>query len=138
MSIQKIEAFIAKHHILSLATCKNNIPYSSTMFYAYDQEHKAFIISSDANSRHTLEALHNPNVSGSVALETKEVGKIEGIQFIGEFETLTCKESIERYFKAYPYARLMAKHFYLIRLKWIKLTDNRLGFGTKLTWDASA
>ena len=135
-TLEKVETFLAKHHLLSLATASDNHPQSASLFYAYDPETVTLVVASDIKTEHIQNVLTNPNVSGTVALETDVIGKIEGIQF-----TATMKMAQEQegacYFKAFAYAKVMQPQLWLIRLERIKLTDNRLGFGKKLYWDRS-
>ncbi|MBQ1884084.1 MAG: pyridoxamine 5'-phosphate oxidase family protein, partial [Bacteroidales bacterium] len=77
----KITEFIGNHHVLVLATCADNQPYCCDCFYAYDAERNTFIIKTDAeNTRHMKEIAQNSNVAASIVLETKEVGKLQGLQ----------------------------------------------------------
>ena len=132
-TLEKIELFLSKHHQLSLATSVDNIPQSATLFYAYDNVAVLFIVASDTKTEHIQNVLRNDTVSGTVALETNEIGKIEGIQFRAKMQMITQKEG-SLYFKAFPFAKVMNPQLWLIRLEDLKLTDNRLGFGKKLYW----
>ena len=132
-TLEKIKVFLAKHHLLSLATSTDNVPQSASLFYAYDAEKVAFVVASDTKTEHIQNVLANENVSGTVALETDEVGKIEGIQFRAKMKIITHKEG-ELYFKQFPFAKVMNPQLWSIELEDIKLTDNRLGFGKKLYW----
>ncbi len=136
MPLVKIEEFICKHHILSLATCKDNLPQSSTLFFAYSGEDVAFIIASDKKTEHIRNILENDKVSGTIALETKVVGKIEGIQFKGAISAVKDKKDKKLYFHSFPYAIAMNPTLWKIKLTHIKLTDNKLGFATKLIWNS--
>jgi uncharacterized protein len=135
--LKPFEAFIAQHHILSLATCKDNLPQSATLFYVFDPLHVSFIVASDDKTEHIQNVLSNENVAGTIALETKSVGKIQGIQFQAKMVLSEDSADKKRYFKAYPYALAMKPTLWRIQLSTMKLTDNRLGFGTKLIWNAS-
>ncbi|MEN8147267.1 MAG: pyridoxamine 5'-phosphate oxidase family protein [Campylobacterota bacterium] len=132
-TVEKVELFLSKHHLLSLATSAGNVPQSASLFYAYDAEKVAFVVASDTKTEHIQNVLANDHVSGTVALETDEVGKIEGIQFRARMRMITHKEG-ELYFKAFPFAKVMNPQLWSIELEEIKLTDNRLGFGKKLYW----
>lgn len=79
-------------------------------------------------------AVNYPMVAGTVALETKTVGKIQGIQFAGEMIRADSPKQQELYFKAFPYARVMNPILWCIRMERCKMTDNRFGFGKKLIW----
>ncbi len=131
--LEKIEAFLAKHHLLSLATVADNAPQSASLFYAFDAENVGFIVASDMKTEHIRNVLVNDKISGTVALETDVVGKIEGIQFKGLMRAISQKEGA-LYFKRFPYARVMDPQLWQIELADVKLTDNRLGFGKKLYW----
>ena len=132
-TLEKIEVFLSKHHLLSLATSAANVPQSASLFYAYDAEKVAFVVASDTKTEHIQNVLRNDTVSGTVALETDEVGKIEGIQFRAKMQAITHKEGA-LYFKRFPFAKVMNPQLWSIELEDIKLTDNRLGFGKKLYW----
>ena len=132
-TLEKIELFLVKHHLLSLATSAGNVPQSASLFYAYDAHKVAFVVASDSKTEHIKNVLANDNVSGTVALETDEVGKIEGVQFRATMRMITHKEG-ELYFRAFPFAKVMNPQLWSIVLEDIKLTDNRLGFGKKFYW----
>ena len=130
VSIQK---FITKHHLLTLATCQHNQPYCATCFYAFDKHHISFVIATDEKTRHGREALENAHVSGTIALETKVIGKIQGIQFTGRYQKAN-EQEVKTYFKRFPYALAMNPSLWSIAIEYIKFTDNTLGFGTKLEY----
>jgi len=131
--------FIKKHHVLTMATCINNIPYCANCFYAFDKEYNRLIFTSSENTRHIEEGLQNSQVAGSIVLETNIVGKIKGLQFQGRItkpdgERLSSAEKL--YYKRFPYAKLMDSVLWEVELSFAKLTDNTLGFGTKLIWNS--
>lgn len=128
----KITAFILQHHLLTLATSGERV-WCCSMFYAYDPETISFIVASDETTEHMKNVAQNSYVSGTVALETKTVGKIQGIQYAGVMQS--CPESLKHlYFEAFPYARVMNPALWRIRLDEMKMTDNTLGFGKKIMW----
>lgn len=131
--IKKIEAFIVQHHLLMLATVGDRL-WCCSLFYAYDAENSLFVVASDPETEHMHNVAHDPCVAGTVALETSIVGKIQGIQFIGEMNRCGASAEKELYFRAFPYARVMNPTLWTIRLDEIKMTDNTLGFGKKITW----
>ena len=135
-NLQKIEAFIDEHHVLTLATAVENDVSACSLFYAYDMEHKSFIVASSEDTEHIENILKNPKVAGNIFLETKEIGKIQGLQFKGEFCKLGESRQKLLYFKKFPYAIALNPTLCEIKVHSFKLTDNRLGFGKKLTWQA--
>ncbi|MFO7880572.1 MAG: pyridoxamine 5'-phosphate oxidase family protein [Bacteroidota bacterium] len=134
---ERIIRFIKEHHVLTLATCRNDLPYCANCFYVWLEEEQAFVFTSDENTRHISDSVENSFVAASVVLETRHVGKVRGLQIQGHLEKAerelykTCRKA---YLKSYPYAILKKTDLWLLRVSFLKLTDNRLGFGTKLYW----
>ncbi len=133
-TLENMRAFIERHHLLTLATVHDNQPYGCSAFYAFDAEQVCFIVASEMQTRHIGNVLRNPNVAAVIALETRDVGKIQGIQVQGVMTQTTQKRDKQRYFKHFAYAKIMQPTLWRIRIDTMKLTDNRLGFGTKLMW----
>ena len=134
---QQIIDFINGHHLLTLATSNNNTPYCCNVFFLYDVANNQLIFSSDTKTKHAQDFIANPNVAGTIALETKEVDKIQGVQLLGAIQELKgekLKIAKEQYLKAFPHARLMKPHLWVMELNFIKMTHNKLGFGKKLVW----
>lgn len=135
---KKIIGFIKEHHVLTLATSVNNIPYCANCFYSYAEEDNLLIFTSDNETKHIQDVKQNEYVGGSIVLETKIVGKIQGIQFNGKMfepEGELKKKVSKKYMKKYPFAKLMKTQLWVIDIDFIKMTDNRLGFGKKLIWE---
>lgn len=136
MELEKIAAFIDQHHLLSLATIGERL-WCCSMFYAFDPEAVAFIVASDESTEHMRNIKDNGKVAGTVALETTTVGKIQGIQFAAHIRKADDEESRRLYFTRFPYARVMNPTLWIIALNEIKMTDNTLGFGKKISWKRS-
>ena len=135
---KRITEFIHEHHVLTLAVSNNNMPYCANCFYVFSDEDDMLIFTSDKETRHISDTKNNKNVAGSIVLETKQVGKIQGIQFNGEIIELEgdlLKKANRKYLKKYPYAILAKTNMWGVKLNYIKMTDNRLGFGKKLIWE---
>ncbi len=135
---KKIPEFIAEHHVLTLTTVANNQPYTANCFYVYDKERNSFLFTSDPKTRHGKEMLENNKVAANIVLETKAVGKIQGLQITGQVKALSGTEDKKaklKYLKHYPYAILKLETMWELNVNFFKLTDNRLGFGKKLIWE---
>ena len=134
---KRIISFFKKHHVLTIATSVENEPWCASCFYVYLEEENSLVFTTDADTRHGKEFLLNPSVAGTVVLETMILGKIRGIQFRGivsepsDNQHARAKSS---YLKRFPVAALMDTHLWIVRLTYIKMTDNRFGFGKKLIW----
>ena len=134
---KRIKEFINKHHVLTLATSQNNIPYSANCFYVYYEDENMLVFTTDYKTKHAQDALAQNKVAGSIVLETNVVGKIQGVQFQGKMYEPTdelLKKVKNRYLKRFPVAMLMKTNLWVIDLGFLKFTDNRLGFGKKLIW----
>jgi uncharacterized protein len=133
----RVIRFFRKHHVLTVATTMENEPWCANCFYVYLEEENSLVFTSDNDTRHGKEFIKNPVVAGSVVLETMIIGKIRGIQFQGIISEpvgdLLAKAK-SRYLKRFPVAALMDTRLWIVRLTFIKMTDNRLGFGKKLIW----
>ncbi|MDA3954630.1 MAG: pyridoxamine 5'-phosphate oxidase family protein [Bacteroidales bacterium] len=134
---KRILEFINKHHVLTLATSQNNIPYSANCFYVYFEDENMLVFTTDHKTKHAQDAVLNQKVAGSIVLETNIVGKIQGVQFQGKMyepNDELLKRVKARYLKRFPVAMLMKTNLWVIELGFLKFTDNRLGFGKKLIW----
>jgi len=131
MMDEKFHLFLKDHHVLNLTTCKDNQPYACSCFYAFDVQNASFVIASDSKTRHMQDALANPLVAGTVTLETKTVGLIQGMQFTGHLSEASRADK-KLYYATYPFALAMLPELWTVRIDYAKLTDNRLGFGKKL------
>ncbi|HSH52383.1 MAG TPA: pyridoxamine 5'-phosphate oxidase family protein [Bacteroidales bacterium] len=134
---QRIIKFIHKHHVLTLATSKKDIPYCANCFYVYDEEENILIFTSGYETKHIKDVLKQNIVAGSIVLETNVIGKIQGVQFQGKISEpkgdVLNKVKI-KYLKRFPVAMLMKTTLWVVELTFLKFTDNRLGFGKKLFW----
>jgi uncharacterized protein len=134
---ERIIRFFRKHHVLTIASTVNNEPWCANCFYVYLEEENSLVFTTDTDTRHGQEFIKNPLVAGSVVLETMIVGKIRGIQFQGVVSEIKDKfidKANNAYMKKFPVASLMDTRLWKAELTYIKMTDNRLGFGKKLVW----
>ncbi len=137
---KRIVEFINSHHVLTLATSCGNRPYCCNCYYAYDEEQNIFVIKGSDSTRHALEIAENPFVAGSVVLETDEIGKIQGLQFtaLAVKHTGNFFDDIKKiYLKRFPYAVAVPGEYLSLEIDFLKMTDNRFGFGKKLIWTKS-
>lgn len=135
---KRIVDFINQHHVLTLATCVENNPWCANCFYVWLEDENCFVFTTDNTTKHAQDAIQNQNVAGSVVLETSIVGKIRGIQFRGTMqipENELASKARFAYLKKFPFAALMNTSLWIVRVNYIKMTDNRLGFGKKLIWE---
>ena len=131
---KKIEQFIGRHHVLTLASATTTgAPYCCNCFYAYDAATGAFIFTSDPPTNHGKMMCENDRVAASIVLETRTVGKVQGLQITGKVKQAIDGDKL-LYLKSFPYAVVADLHLWRLEADFLKLTDNTLGFGKKLIW----
>ena len=134
---KRIISFINEHHVLTLATSSSEQAYCANCFYSYIEDENIFVFTSDLDTKHAKDAVNNPKVAASIVLETKTIGKIQGIQITGTMlrpNNELMQKAKKAYLKSFPYAALMKTTLWVLRPDFIKMTHNTLGFGRKLIW----
>lgn len=137
MTDSRIVKFFRKHHVLTIATTLNNEPWCANCFYVYLEEENLLVFTTGGDTRHGKEFGLNTLVAGTVVLETMVIGRIRGIQFQGivsEPQGELLSKAKRAYLMRFPVAALMDTRLWVVKLTFIKMTDNRLGFGKKLIW----
>lgn len=140
MSSNTIDArfgsFIRKHHVLTVATVNlSGEPYVANCFYAYDAKRNRIIFTSATTTRHGGEMEADGRVALSIVLETRIVGRVQGLQIVGR-ATRGDEEAKSIYLKRFPYTVVAPLELWMVEPTMMKLTDNTLGFGTKLIWQS--
>lgn len=134
---EKVSTYLKENKVLTLATSVDDKPYCAACFYAYDEIDNVLIFSSDDHTKHITDANSNKIIAGTINTEVTTIVKIQGVQFTGVFINPTEKEAknlYSIYYKKFPFARAKPAPIWAIKLNWIKMTDNTLGFGKKLEW----
>ncbi len=133
----KVIEFINEHHVLTLATSSNNEPYCANCFYVYFKEENMLVFTSDMETKHIGDVQKQNRVAANIVLETSVIGKIQGVQITGLLSQPSddlLKKVKKAYLKRFPVAMLMKTNLWVLDVDFIKMTDNRLGFGKKLIW----
>lgn len=134
----RIVKFIRRHHVMTIATCHDRQPWCANMFYAYMVTENILVFTSGDHTRHISESLVNSRAAASIVLETKVVGRLQGLQAAGvvrkpgQDEEQAAKKA---YLKRFPYAAAADLSFWVFEPYSLKYTDNTLGFGKKLFWE---
>ena len=132
--LEKIALFLEEHHVMSLATSYGDELSVCSLFYAYDAKKISFIVASSDDTLHIRLGLKNPNIAGNILLETKQVGRIQGVQFQGRLYRNDDASLEKLYMRHFPYALALQPKLWKIDVHHFKMTDNRLGFGKKILW----
>lgn len=135
--LEAIVAFVREHHVMTLATCDEGNAYATPLFFAYDAQRNCFVFASDPHTNHATQMIKTPKVAAGISLETDTVGKIQGLQLQGTVHDADADDH-QCYFERFPYAKVMRPRLWRLEPEWMKLTDNRLGFGKKRMWKAPA
>lgn len=195
--LDKIEAFVRKHHVMTLATVSSDgKPWTAHVFYAWmptkksvssgqnepksgsgriDEQNKpgnvenehtgagCFVFMCNPGTRHGAEMEANANVAAAIALETRVVGRLQGLQIEGvvrraegnaerNAKSDEAEDNAERdvkrnagsgdagnarraYLRRFPYAVAIEAQLWILEPTLMKFTDNTLGFGKKLIWE---
>lgn len=133
--LERIDRFIEEHHVMSLATTDTQSLSVCSLFYLYESESRTFVVASSEDTKHISHAKSNPEVAGNILLETKNITKIQGVQFWGSFDLLHEKRLQKLYYKKFPYSLAFNPTLWSIKVSRFKMTDNSLGFGKKIIWD---
>ncbi len=130
----KIVKFIGRHHVMTLATLDSDgAPYCCNAFYGYDEQRQVLVFASNHDTAHAQQMVRDSRVAASIVLETKVVGKLQGLQISGRVVEGDDKDR-ECYIGAFPFAAVAPLTLWRLELEFVKLTDNRLGFGKKIIW----
>lgn len=164
--LEQIVKVVRRHHLMTLATTSGlGVPWVAHAFYAWAPELESFVFTTDPATRHGSEmiagaalagdsGLVGARVAAGIALETRIVGRVQGIQIEGVARQIRNADSgpgdaespivaggstyaVARraYLRRFPYAAAMELRFWLLTPTTMKLTDNTLGFGTKIVWE---
>lgn len=138
---ERMVKFIRRHHVMTLASVGGDgQPWVAHAFYAWTAaDGGCFVFSTDPdNTRHGAEMAANPRVAAGIALETRIVGRVQGVQIEGRVrraEGVESDSARRAYLKRFPYAAAIpGLTLWLLEPTLMKLSDNTLGFGKKLVW----
>lgn len=136
-SLAAICSYLKRQHVLTLCVGDAASLWCASCFYVFDPTSMAFFLMSGIETRHGELMQRFPQVAGTVAGQPKQVARIIGIQFSGDILLLSGEAeqaARARYLRRFPVARAMVAPIWQLRLRQLKMTDNRLGFGKKLNW----
>ncbi len=144
----RIAAFLAAHHVMSLATAGLDGPHAASLFYACDGLSLVWI--SDAKTRHSREVEAHGQVAATIAPDYADFSTIRGLQIRGiayrvnDSERARLMALLE---SRYAFLRRPAEGpkkmhdayaqagIYRLDPKHIVFIDNAKGFGHKETLD---
>ncbi|WP_233236478.1 pyridoxamine 5'-phosphate oxidase family protein [Bordetella sp. LUAb4] len=137
-----ILALLADHHVLTLSVQDAQGPWASSAFFAYDPRDVALIFLGSMDTRHAQAIQADPRIAGCVAGQPRDISQILGLQFAGS--AFVVEDEVEKarvlalYHQRFPETRKVSSPVWMATLDVMKLTDNRVKFGTKTHWRRAA
>jgi uncharacterized protein YhbP (UPF0306 family) len=143
---KRLLTFLREHKVLTLAVVDGDgSPYAAALFYAVDEDLRFYVVT-DLATHHGQAMLANGTVAGAIQPDRQQWHEITGIQFRGRCWQLTGADRArawEIYTARFPFllhgnvtltAELAKTAMWCIEPEWMRLIDNRLGFGHKEEW----
>ena len=135
---ERITEFIDGQKVATICCLdEENKPYCFSCFFVLDKEKHVIYFKSSATTHHGQILHQNPVVAGTIQPDKLNPLAIQGIQFTGSILDVTdplCSAAKSVYHKKYPFAMAMPGEVWTVQFQYIKMTDNTLGFGKKITW----
>lgn len=135
---ERIIDFIEGQRVATICVVdEENNPYCFSCFFAFDKEKHLLYFKSSSNTHHGPLLEKRPVVAGTIQPDKLNPLAIKGVQFTGtiaEANTELTGNASSSYHKKYPFALAMHGDVWTVQLAYIKMTDNTLNFGKKLTW----
>ncbi len=147
--------YLETHNVMTIASCKGNVPWAAAVFYASDEF--ALYFFSSPRSRHGMNMTANRVVSAAIHEDYRDWREIRGIQLEGRVERLRSLKLQAHFWKVYEKKFPFVKEFFKpgglrdllqAKLKGIGLyrmvpqavyyLDNRRGFGHRERLDFTA
>ena len=86
--------YLKQNRVMTLATCKDDVPWAASVMFAYDDDLNLYFISKP-ETRKTQNILANPEISATINQFQKTPGKVLGVQLEGAAQKLDKKKSTE-------------------------------------------
>lgn len=138
----EVAAYLAAHHVMTLATTGRDGPWAAAVFYAWQDGSLIFL--SAPGSRHALNLEADPRCAATIHDDTGDWKAVKGIQLEGEVSRLDGEDAglartvyAKRHTLLGPLTKLppviaeaLAKiRWYRLRLRRMHFIDNARGFG---------
>jgi len=132
--------FLREHQVITLAVTG---PYAAAVFYVVDAELNLYFVT-DPRTRHGTALAKDGRVAGTVQRDRQQRQEIRGVQVTGRCRRLTGPAWVSGwalYLKKFAWAAspellpAVAKiALWKLETDWLRLIDNRQGFGHKAEW----
>ncbi|MCC5793867.1 MAG: pyridoxamine 5'-phosphate oxidase family protein [Chromatiales bacterium] len=149
-ALPAIREMLASYSTMALGTTSPGASWVATVFYASDERLRLFFVS-DPRTRHGRDLEAEPRASAAINADVSTWDDVRGLQLTGTVTVLAGperEEALAAYLDKFPDvrrlfesprdeservigARLRGANFYALVPDWIRLIDNRNGFGWK-------
>jgi uncharacterized protein YhbP (UPF0306 family) len=140
--ISPIRALLAETSTLTLSTIDpDGTPRATPVFFAFDDQ-ATLIFLSDRDTPHCRNLERQPAVAAALYPEVSEWRELRGLQIKGRASTFPTSEqeaALAVFADRFPFVRdleevVSQSEVYRLRPSWVRLVDNRQGFGYKREW----
>ena len=135
--VEIIRRFLEENHVLALCAHADGQLWSANCFYVTDAEAMCLYFMTELKTLHGALMAKNPEIVGTIATQPENIALIRGIQYRGQaivLEGSADENARALYCQQFLIAAKMKAPVWQLRFDDIKMTDNTLGFGTKLFW----
>lgn len=146
-----VRRMLETHNTLTLATCREGLPWAATVFYASDAGFNLYFVS-DRRTRHARDMLASPQVALAIDTDVDNWNDVRGLQVEGAAAPVTGDgraaalalylakfAGVKALFEAPRSAdeeaiarRLRQADFWCVTPRYIRLVDNSRGFGFRI------
>ncbi len=96
---REIIRYLESRHVMTIASCRKNVPWASAVYYASDGLELYFF--SKPTSRHGMNMKENVRVSAAIHEDYSDWKQIQGIQLEGQAARLTSLRQKAQFWKIY-------------------------------------
>ncbi len=141
----RLLAFLHRHQVLTLAvTTAPAQPHAAALFYAVDEQLRFYVVT-DPETAHGQAMAAGKLLAGTIQADQQQWHQVQGVQFHARCEQLSSRarrKGWDLYTVRFPFlltnpvltSALAKTALWRITPDWIRLVDNRLGFGHKEEW----
>lgn len=146
----RIRRMLEEYGTVTLASTGQGGPWAATVFYASDADLRLYFVS-DPRTRHGRDLAANPSVAAAIDGDVHTWNDVRGLQLEGEARILPEEEraaAVALYLAKFPDVarlfeaprndservigeRLRRTAFWRLTPRWVRVIDNREGFGFK-------
>ncbi|HSC54505.1 MAG TPA: hypothetical protein VLC98_12820 [Phnomibacter sp.] len=134
-----IQKFIDSQTVASICcTNGNGELHCFSCYYAFDSNVNLLYFKTNDNTLHMQWMEEWTHIAGTILPDKQKKVLVKGIQLNGKLlptDDPLVQQATKIYHLRFPFTLAMKGKVHAIRLDKIKMTDNSLGFGTKLLWE---